>query len=112
MSMALLYSLIIYFVGNLLVWFQMNGQFKWDYWKDNIWVVGLMGIPISIAFFYATKLSYDAFDGLIWPGRLIAFGISIILFTFLTWYYLGETMTINTIVSLILAVIIVVLQIW
>ena len=112
MSSALIISMIIYLLGNALVWFQMNGQFRWDYWKDNLWMVGLLGVPISIAFFYATKLSYEAFDSLIWPGRLIAFGISIIVFTFLTWYYLGEALTINTILSLILAFIIVLLQIW
>ena len=112
MTPALIYSIIIYVLGNALVWYQLNGQFKWEYWKENVWMVGLLGIPISLAFFYATKLSYNAFDGLVWPGRLIAFGISIILFTFLTWNHLGETLTINTVISLILDFIIVLLQIW
>ena len=50
--------LLLFLIGQTMVWFQLNGQFKWDYWKDNLWVVGLLGIPISLAFWYATKLSY------------------------------------------------------
>jgi hypothetical protein len=106
----ILMCMVIYGIGNLVVWFQLNGQFKWDFWKDNIVVVGLMGIPISIAFFYATKLSYTGFDGLLWPGRLVAFGISMVSFTFCTWYFLGEVMTLRSIASMILAFVIILLQ--
>ena len=102
--------MLIYGIGNLIVWFQLNGQFKWDFWKDNLWLVGLMGIPISLAFFYATKLSYTGFDGLLWPGRLIAFGVSMTSFSLCTWYFLGEALTLKTIISVILAVVIVLLQ--
>ena len=62
-------------------------------------------------FFKATRLSYIAFDGVLWPGRLIAFGISIIVFTMLTWVLLGEAITMKTFVSLILSIIIVLVQI-
>ena len=105
-----IWCMIIYGIGNLIVWFQLNGQFKWDFWKDNLWLVGLMGVPISIAFFYATKLSYTGFEGFLWPGRLLAFGISMMSFTFCTWYFLGETMTLKSIVSMMLALVIILLQ--
>ena len=102
--------MLIYGFGNFIVWFQLNGQFKWDFWKDNYILVGLMGVPISIAFFHATKLSYSGFDSLLWPGRLLAFGIGMISFTFCTWYFLGETMTIRSVVSMILAFVIILIQ--
>ena len=109
-NLTFIACLLLYAVGNLIVWFQMNGQFKWDFW-NNSFLVGLLGFPISIIFFKATKLSFEVFDGLLWPGRLIAFGISIIIFTILTWVYLGETLTLKTIVSVILACIIVAIQV-
>ena len=102
--------MVIYGIGNLIVWFQLNGQFKWEWWKDNLWFVGLLGVPISLAFFYATKLSYTGFAGLLWPGRLLAFGVSMLSFTVCTWYFLGETMTLKSIVSMILAFVIILLQ--
>ena len=108
--LAIIQSSLIYFFGNLIVWFQLNGQFKWEYWKDNVLVIGLLGVPISIAFWYATKLSYIGFDGVLWPGRLIAFGLSMISFTMCTWIFLVETLTLKTIISLILAIIIVLIQ--
>ena len=100
----------MFLVAHILTFFQLNGQFRWDFWKDNLWMVGLLGIPISLAFWYATKLSYVGFDGILWPGRLMAFGLSMISFSICTWFFLGETLTLKTIISLFLAVIIVLLQ--
>ena len=107
-----IWGMIIYGIGNLIVWFQLNGQFKWDFWKDNIVLVGLMGIPISVAFFYATKLSYTGFDGMLWPGRLVAFGVSMMSFTFCTWYFLGEGLSTKTLASLLIATGLVCIQVF
>jgi len=49
-----------------------------------------MGSSISYVLIYATRFMVEHFDGLLWPGRFIAFGSGIISFTFLTWYFLGE----------------------
>ena len=51
----------ILFVANIFVWFQLNGQLKWDWWKENTWMVCLMGMPISYAFFKATEYGYKVF---------------------------------------------------
>ena len=42
------------FLGNIIAWFHMNAQFKWDWAKSQWWVL-LGGIPISYMFFYSTK---------------------------------------------------------
>ena len=63
----------------------------------------LFGTTISYILIYGTKFMVEYYDGLLWPGRFIAFGSGIISFTFLTWYFLGEGITTKTIVSLFMA---------
>lgn len=108
----ILISMLILFLGNLVVWFQLNAQFKWEWFKEHWIMLSLFGAPISAVFYWATRFSYIGFNELLWPGRLIAFGISMITFPIFTWLLLNEGMTIKTIVSMILALIIIIIQLW
>ena len=105
----ILVTITILFVANLFVWFQLNGQLRWDWWKENIWMVCLMGIPISYAFYKATTYGYEGF-GELWPIRLLGFATGMITFPIITWIVLGEGLTLKTGISLGLAVIIMLLQ--
>ena len=51
----LLISCLFFLLGHVMVWFQLNGQFIWKGWKDNLLLVSLIGIPTSIFFIWATK---------------------------------------------------------
>ena len=62
-------------------------------------------------FIVATRNVAEYYDGLLWPGRFIAFGTGMVSFTFLTWYLLGEGLTTKTLVSLMLALTLVTIQI-
>jgi hypothetical protein len=100
----LLIGFLLFFLGQGAVWFQTNGQFVWPWFKKNPLAVSvIMGTAISYILIYATRFMVDHFDGLLWPGRFIAFGSGIVSFTFLTWYFLGEGFTPKTAVSLIIA---------
>jgi len=105
----ILITMAILFVANIFVWFQLNGQLKWDWWKENIWMVCLMGIPTSYAFYKATTYGYSGF-GELWPIRLLGFATGMITFPIITWIVLGEGLTLKTGISLGLAVIIMLLQ--
>ena len=72
----------------------------------------LFGIPISLGYIWATKFAFTAFDGTLWPGRLIGFAMGIISFTILTNYYMGEGISTKVIVSLILAITLVLIQVF
>jgi hypothetical protein len=49
--------------------------------KNNIWASVLLGLPISWLLITFTRYCKDAFDGQIWPGRLIGFAIGAIVFS-------------------------------
>ena len=110
-SHYIILTIILFFVNNIIIWYQLNGQLVWDFWKSwkGIVVMLLMGIPISGLFYLATKWGYDGF-GTLWPVRFLGFATSMMTFPLMTWLYLGEVMTLKTIVTLTLAVIIMLLQ--
>ena len=78
----LVLALIMSFLGNMIAWFHMNAQFKWEWAKSLPWVI-LGGIPISFLFFYSTRMYYEYY-GDYWSVRPIGFGIATLTFTTLT----------------------------
>ena len=106
----ILVTVIILFLANIVIWFQLNAQLKWDWFKDNYWLMSLLGVPISYALLYSTKFGFQGFGGLLWPIRLTGFAVGILSFTFITYLVLGEGVTLKTGISLILATVILLLQ--
>ena len=101
----------IFLLNNILIWYQLNSQLVWDWAKGtkSMWIMSLMGIPISLMFWYATKIGYEGFGNL-WAVRFMGFATSMLTFPVMTWLYLGETITLKTLVTILLAFIIMLLQ--
>jgi hypothetical protein len=103
---------LLFLVGQVLVWYQINGQFLSDWIKERPLLMSLCGIPISYVYIYATHHLVIAFDGQLWPQRLIGFAMGMIAFSFLTWFHLSEAITAKTAVTLALAAAIVLIQVF
>ena len=101
----------IFILNNILIWYQLNSQLVWDWAKGykSMWIMSLFGIPISILFWYATKWGYIGFGNL-WAVRFLGFATSMITFPIMTYFYLGEVITLKTLITIILAFIIMLLQ--
>ena len=104
-------TILIFFLNNIIIWYQLNGQLVWDFWKSTkgIIIMLLMGIPISGLFYMGTRIGYDGF-GSLWSVRLLGFATSMMTFPIMTWLYLGEMITLKTGISVLLAIIIMLLQ--
>jgi len=107
----ILMTIGIFLLNNILIWYQLNSQLVWDWAKGtkSMWLMSLLGIPISLMFWYATKIGYEGFGNL-WSVRFMGFATSMLTFPIMTWLYLGEAITLKTIVTLLLAIIIMILQ--
>ena len=105
----ILFCVLILFFVQIFVWFQLNAQVRWDWFKDNYWLMSLVGVPISYALMYSTKYGYIGF-GELWPIRLMGFAVGMVIFPIITYMVLGEGITLKTGISLGLAVIIMLLQ--
>ena len=100
--------LILFFV-QIVIWFQLNAQVKWDWFKDNYLLLSILGMPISYALLLSTKYGFQGF-GELWPIRLMGFAVGIMSFPIITYLVLGEGITLKTGISLILAAVILLLQ--
>jgi len=107
----IIYTLILFLVCNIVVWFQLNSQLVWEWARGtkSMWIMALFGIPISLMFWWGTKIGYQGF-GSLWQTRLLAFATSMMVFPLMTWMYLGEMITFKIGASIILAIIIMLLQ--
>ena len=104
-------STIVFILSQIIIWYQLNSQLVWDWAKGtkSMWIMSLMGIPISLLFWYATKWGYIGF-GILWAVRFLGFATSMITFPIMTYFYLGETITLKTLITILLAIIIMILQ--
>lgn len=98
--------------AQVLTFLQLQGQLKWDWVKNNYWVMVLLGIPISMLFMYSVKCLVTAFGGQMWPSRLIGFSIGTIIFTVMSFKLFDEPLTTKTIICLLLALIILGIQLF
>ena len=106
----LLLGFIYFVVGQVLIWFQSHLQFFNSWSKDHPFLVAIPGVLVSYVSILATKYMAEAYDGLVWPSRLIGFGIGIIIFSGLTWWLLGEKLEMKSIVCVVLAFCILLIQ--
>ena len=108
----LLLGILFFILGQVTVWFQINGQFVWKYFKDNPFIISLLGIPISYFFILATQHTVEWSDGLKWPSRFIGFGIGLIVYAVLVNLFFDEGINLKTFISLILSIVIILIQIF
>ena len=109
---ALILCIGTFLLVQIITWFQLNGQFFSSWFKDNVFILCLLGVPISWLYIEATRLGFIAFDGLIWPGRLLGFAAGMFTFAICANIFMGEGLTTKTIVSLILATALVCIQVF
>ena len=109
--MRIFYALLLATIAQIISFVQLQGQLVWKFPKENPYVMMLLGLPISLIFIKTTKIFNQHFDAN-WPGRLIGFGLGIIIFTIMSWLVFKEVPTSKTIDCLVLAFTIVLLQVF
>ena len=92
MNFNMLAGLGLFALGQGLIWFQINSQFVWDWWKYKpLAAVCLYAIPAVICWWYGTKLIVGETESL-WSARFIGFASSYLVFPLLTWWLAHESM--------------------
>ena len=109
--MKLLYGILFGFAAQILTFLQLQGQMKYDWFKNHPILMAFIGVPISYLFMISVKNMVNAYDGQMWPSRLIGFGIGVIVFTIMSYWLFKEPLTPKTLTCLGLGVIIILIQI-
>jgi len=111
MNKNILTGIVIFFIGQILIWYQSNSQFFSQWARQHPITLSLLGIPISYSFIVATRHIVRGFDQALWPGKLIGFSSGMIVMSVLTYIHMGQGITAKTAVTLCLALTIVLIQI-
>ena len=110
--MKIVLGILFGILAQILIFLQLQGQLKYEFLKQNTWFAVLMGLPISYMFMQSVKNFVLAFNGQIWPSRLIGFGIGVIVFTIMSYIMFKEPLTLKTGVCLLLGLGIILIQIF
>lgn len=105
-------SILLFLLAQALVWFQGYGSSKIQWLSDNRWVLYLSSLPITWLFMTGIEIGIDGFGGEMWAVRLLTFACGIVVFAILTYFIMGQVITLKTIVSISLALVIVLIQIY
>jgi multidrug transporter EmrE-like cation transporter len=99
-------------LAQIITFLQLQGNIKYGWYaKYPFWVLAI-SIPISILFIKSVEKFVAAFNGEIWPSRLIGFGIGIIVFYLMSYFLFNEQVTTKTLVCLMLACAIIGVQVF
>jgi hypothetical protein len=107
----LIISFIIIVIAQSITYLQLQSQFFCNWTKEHPIIMSLFGFPISLLLIYFTKYCALAFNGEVWPGRLIGFAVGAIVFALLSHFVMNEPFTPKTIVCLVLSGAILLVQI-
>ena len=99
-------------VAQAFVFIQLQGQFKVEWIKEHPFVMALIGVPISYMFINSSRLLVNAFDGQLWPSRLIGFGVGIAVYIIMSRLWFNEPITLKTFTCLLLSTAIILIQLF
>ena len=108
----LLFGMMWFVIGHCCVFIQLNGQFKWEWFQQNELILALCGIIISFFYIWGTKYTVAGMGGLLWPARFIGFGVGMIIYAIFVNYHFSEGINSKTWVSLGLALILILIQVF
>lgn len=111
-SMSSIYIAVLSVIlANVLVWFQLNGQFKWEWFKNNeLLIATIFALPISWLYIQYQKNAFIIFKESLWSIRLIGFSIGLIVFSIMTWVFSKEVLTMKHLICIGLAFLIIGIQ--
>jgi hypothetical protein len=95
-----------------MIWYQTNSQFFNQWCKEHPYVMAAAGWPISYILILASRSVVTGFDGLLWPGRLVGFASGMMVMALFTYIHMGESITMKTGVTLLLALAITLIQVF
>ena len=99
-------------LGQIFSFMQLQGSVKYGWFAKYPILILLSSIPAAWFYIKSVEHLVTAFDGQLWPSRLIGFGIGIVVFVSLSILLFKEPITAKTLVCLGLALSILGVQIF
>lgn len=110
MNPHLITGLVYGLIAQILTFLQLQGPLKWPLLKQHQNWLALAGVPIAMLFMRSVQEFVIAFDGTIWPSRLIGFAVGILVFSIMSLAMFDEGMNAKTGVCIVLGMLILIIQ--
>lgn len=108
----LLIGLLLGGIAQIVTFIQFQAQFKWEWARQNWFVMACLGIPVSMLHIISVKHAVEYYNGELWPSRMLGFAVSTIVFASMAYFWFNESFDLKTTVCTILAVCILFIQIY
>ncbi len=99
-------------LGQVFSFMQLQGSVKYNWFQKYPILILLSALPSTWLYIKSVEHLVAWGDGQLWPSRLIGFGIGIIVFVTLSMILFKEPLTLKTLVCLLLAASILLVQIF
>jgi hypothetical protein len=109
--MEIIYGIMYGLLGQMGSFMQLQGAMKLGWYPKYFWPVLLMSVPLSWLYIKSVEHFVAAFDGQLWPSRLIGFGLGITIFSIMSHFMFKEPLTPKTLVCIGLGLIIIAIQV-
>jgi hypothetical protein len=109
--MEIIYGIMYGLLGQVGSFMQLQGAMKLGWYPKYFWPVLLMSVPLSWLYIKSVEHFLAAFDGQLWPSRLIGFGLGITIFSIMSHFLFKEPLTPKTLVCIGLGLTIIGIQI-
>lgn len=109
--MKLFFGILLLIVAQIISYFQLQGYNKWDFFNKNVFILCLVGVPVSFLYIVATRLINEHFYST-WEGRLIGQSVGVIVFSIMSFLFLKEGLGFKTITSILLSFLIILINIF
>jgi multidrug transporter EmrE-like cation transporter len=100
------------FIAQIGTFIQLQGNARYNWIEKHPILLLAAGVPLSWLYIQSVKYFILAYDGQIWPSRLIGFGIGIFVFSGMSYLLFKEPFTLKTFLSLVLATGIILIQVF
>ncbi len=108
----LILSIFLLTIGQILVWFQLYGSDKLNFLKGyKTLFLYFMALPIAFFYMKATKNGIEYF-GSNWPIRILTFAVGNLVFFCLSYFFMGENLSLKSFICLTVTLTIILIQIF
>lgn len=110
--MNLLYGVLYGILAQIFTFLQLQGNIKWNWFEKYPIPILMSAIPLTWLYIKSVEHLVSAFNGEIWPSRLIGFGTGIIVFALMSHFIFNEMISLKTLICLMLAICIILVQLY
>jgi len=104
---------ILFIIGHVMLWFQANAQFFWEWAKEHRLIMAIaFGTPVSYLFITGVGYVSEAMNGDVWATRILPSVVGTVVFMIMTYLVFEQGINLKNGVCLALTLLVLLLQVY